>query len=177
MNYQGGFQKRLDIACAIIHSPDIIILDEPTADLDPVSRKDVLKLLKNLNKKGKTIILASHFLDDLEKLCTKLAFLDNGRITFKASPQEFIDLYATKMQVWLKTSSKDYNLLSLMFRKSYREGDWFTFLTDDVQRDLAKISDKLRANDDQVMEFKYVNPSLTEIFENLVQNGEHRQAY
>jgi len=173
-----GLQKKLDIACAIIHDPEILVLDEPTADLDPVSRKHILDLIKELQSKGKTIILASHFLEDLERLCTKIALLDNGRISFRASPAEFTKLYASKMQVWVKTNSQDYNRLHLLFRKSYEQGGWFTFLTNDVKRDLAKMSQKLNVYRDFVVGFKYVRPSLTEIFGNLVhQNGEYHQAY
>jgi len=173
-----GLQKKLDIACAIIHDPEILILDEPTADLDPVSRKEVLRLIKSLNQKGKTVIMASHFLEDLQNLCNKLAFIDHGNLTYKASPQELSQLYSKKMQIWVKTMSEDYNKLSLLFRKSYRQNGWFTFLTENPTADLKKIAHRLRQHGDAVTEFKYIHPSLTEIFENLVQeNGEHRQAY
>lgn len=173
-----GMQKKLDIACATIHHPEILILDEPTADLDPVSKKEIWDMVRALNSKGTTIILASHFLDDLGSICSKLMFLDNGRIALKATPEEFVSLYSKKMQVWIKTNNQQYNILSLLFRRHSIEDDWFTFLTDDIHRDLHKIQGKLSQNGDYVTEFKYTNPSLKEIFQNLVsQNAEYIKTY
>src|SRR3989344_9694254 len=75
-----GMQRRLDIACALIHSPRVLILDEPTEDLDPILRKEVLALIKRINQEDTTTIMTSHLLHEAEQLCDMIAILHNGRL-------------------------------------------------------------------------------------------------
>jgi ABC-2 type transport system ATP-binding protein len=75
-----GMKQRLGIARAIIHDPPVLILDEPTAGLDPQARIDFKKLLGDLNKAGKTILVTSHLLGDLQEICTSIAILEKGRL-------------------------------------------------------------------------------------------------
>ncbi len=81
-----GMARRLDIACALIHSPKVLILDEPTEDLDPLLRKELIKTLKKIRDDGTTIILTSHLLAELESLCDKIAILKNGKIVKMDTP-------------------------------------------------------------------------------------------
>ncbi len=79
-NLSGGMQKRLDIGCALIHGPRILILDEPTADLDPVSRKQMTELIKRINVQGTTVIIASHVFDEVEQLCNRISIVHGKTI-------------------------------------------------------------------------------------------------
>ena len=76
----GGMQRRLDIACSLIHDPKVLFLDEPTSDLDPLMRKQIWKLIKDIQSKGTTIVLASHILEEVENLCTKVAIIHGKRM-------------------------------------------------------------------------------------------------
>lgn len=76
----GGMQKRLDIACSLVHKPKILVLDEPTADLDPMLQKDIMNFLAQVNKQGVTLIIASHHLNLMEKFCNKVAIVHKGRV-------------------------------------------------------------------------------------------------
>lgn len=76
----GGMQKRLDIACSLVHKPRILVLDEPTADLDPVLQKEIMNFLAQVNKQGVTLIIASHHLNLMEKFCNKVAIVHQGRV-------------------------------------------------------------------------------------------------
>ncbi len=80
-NLSKGQQKKLDIACAMVHSPDILVVDEPTADFDPVLCKELWNLIRRVNNAGTTIILASHRLEDFENICSRIGILHNGNIT------------------------------------------------------------------------------------------------
>jgi ABC-2 type transport system ATP-binding protein len=84
-----GMKQRLGIARALIHEPPVLILDEPTAGLDPQARIEFKRLIKELNKAGKTILITSHLLGDLQELCTSIAILEKGRLV-KAGPLEKI---------------------------------------------------------------------------------------
>ncbi len=76
----GGMQKRLDISCSLVHKPKILVLDEPTVDLDPLLRRDIIQLIRAVNRQGVTIVVASHDLDNMETLCHKIAILHKQKI-------------------------------------------------------------------------------------------------
>ncbi len=76
----GGMRKRLDIAIAMIHNPKILFLDEPTSDLDPILRNKMWALLKLVNQKGMTVVVSSHFLNEIEELCSTIGILHKGKI-------------------------------------------------------------------------------------------------
>lgn len=90
-----GMGRRLDIACALIHSPKVLILDEPTEDLDPLLRKELIKTLKKIRNDGTTIILTSHLLGELESLCDKIAILKGGKIVKMDTPLNLKKEYKT----------------------------------------------------------------------------------
>ncbi len=75
----GGLLRRLNIACGIAHKPKLILLDEPTVAVDPQSRNNILEGIKKLNKAGATIIYTSHYMDEVEQLCDRIAIIDKGR--------------------------------------------------------------------------------------------------
>ena len=75
----GGLLRRLNIACGIVHKPKLIILDEPTVAVDPQSRNRILEDIKELNRNGSTIIYTSHYMEEVEQICTRIAILDHGR--------------------------------------------------------------------------------------------------
>lgn len=76
----GGLKRRLNIAIGLLTDPDIIYLDEPTVGIDPQSRAFILDQIRQLNEKGKTIVYTSHYMEEVEKLCTRLAVIDHGEI-------------------------------------------------------------------------------------------------
>ena len=84
----GGMKRRLDFAIALVHNPEILVLDEPTTGLDPVLREKIFQLMKNIKEKGKTIILISHHLSYMQRYCTKIAIMDQGRIIELFNPNK-----------------------------------------------------------------------------------------
>jgi len=103
--YSAGMLQRLGFAQALLGDPDLLILDEPTSNLDPLGREDVIRLIKDLGAEGKKIFISSHILSEVERVCEEVAILDNGRLIMqekietlrakypKASLQEiFVDM-------------------------------------------------------------------------------------
>ncbi|MGC2457605.1 MAG: ATP-binding cassette domain-containing protein [Gallionellaceae bacterium] len=86
----GGMKRRLTLARALVNDPDVIFLDEPTTGLDPQARHLIWQRLRELTAQGKTLLLTTHFMDEAERLCHRLAILDQGRIIAEDSPQALI---------------------------------------------------------------------------------------
>ncbi|EMB60438.1 ABC transporter ATP-binding protein [Streptococcus mutans] len=86
--YSGGMQRRLNIACAIVHKPQLIIMDEPTVGIDPHSRNHIMESIKRLNKLGSTIIYTSHYMEEVEALCDKVAIINYGKIVIEGTKDE-----------------------------------------------------------------------------------------
>jgi ABC-2 type transport system ATP-binding protein len=86
----GGQMQRLSIACALVHEPDIVFLDEPTAALDPQARRNLWDLLDGLNDSGRTVVLTTHYMDEAEALCDRVAIMDQGRILQLDSPAALV---------------------------------------------------------------------------------------
>lgn len=84
----GGEQRRLDLACALLGSPDVVFLDEPTTGLDPESRRRVWELLRGLKSRGVTIVLTTHYLEEAEFLCDRIAIMHGGRIEVEGTTAE-----------------------------------------------------------------------------------------
>lgn len=84
----GGLLRRLNIACGIVHKPKLIILDEPTVAVDPQSRNKILEGIKKLNEQGATIIYTSHYMEEVEQICSNIAIIDKGRVIAKGSKEE-----------------------------------------------------------------------------------------
>lgn len=78
--FSGGMKRRLNIACAIAHKPKLLIMDEPTVGIDPQSRNNILETVKKLNSEGTTIIYTSHYMEEVENVCTRLIIMDEGNI-------------------------------------------------------------------------------------------------
>jgi len=87
----GGQKQRFSVATTLVNEPEIIFLDEPSTGLDPQARRNLWKLIKQIRKKGTTIILTTHFMDEAEYLCDRVAIMDKGKILKIDSPQNLID--------------------------------------------------------------------------------------
>ena len=89
----GGQKQRLNIVMSILHDPEIIIFDELTTSLDAISRQEVREYLKSLNQSGKTIILVSHYMDEVEELCNRIVLIKDGIVVEDGHPKEIMNQY------------------------------------------------------------------------------------
>ena len=87
-NFSGGMKRRLNIACAIGHHPDLLIFDEPKVGIDPQSRNFILEKIKESNKNGATVIYTSHYMEEVEAICSRIAIMDNGRVIASGTSDE-----------------------------------------------------------------------------------------
>lgn len=112
----GGLLRRLNIACGIVHKPKLIILDEPTVAVDPQSRNKILEGIKKLNEEGATIIYTSHYMEEVEQLCSKIAIIDKGKVLVLGTKEELKDMISIGEKI-----SIDINQISENQLKELRE--------------------------------------------------------
>ncbi len=87
-NFSGGMKRRLNIACALGHKPELLIFDEPTVGIDPQSRNFIMERIRYANQQGTTVIYTSHYMEEVEALCTRIAIMDNGKIIACGTKEE-----------------------------------------------------------------------------------------
>jgi ABC-2 type transport system ATP-binding protein len=86
--YSGGMRRRLDLASALVHQPQVLILDEPTEGLDPQSRLALWQELERINRAGTSMLLTTHYMEEADRLCSRVAIVDSGRIVVEGPPSE-----------------------------------------------------------------------------------------
>ncbi len=103
--YSGGMQRRLNLAAAIVHDPPVIMLDEPTAGVDPQSRSGILELVQRLAAEGRAVIYTTHYMEEAQRLCSRVAIVDHGRVLATGSVPELIAAHGGESVVTVDTPS------------------------------------------------------------------------
>ena len=108
----GGQRQRLFVALALVNDPKVVFLDEMTTGLDPAARRMAWDLIRAIRNRGTTVILVTHFMDEAEQLCDRLAVFDQGKIVALDTPQGLINTYATQVRVIFSTEQTDLSWLA-----------------------------------------------------------------
>jgi len=170
----GGMQKRLDIACALMHDPEVLILDEPTSDLDPFLRREMWNLIQKINEKGTTIILASHFLDELETLCNRVGLLHNRRIIHEGPSISLRQSYSKEQEIRLKLKSEKYDEISRRLAPhvttASKKDDRLVIFSNNPNGTLKEIIKFAENSNEEIDDISVSTPHLSEVFEHLVEN-------
>ena len=109
-----GMQQRLGLARVLIHDPQVLLLDEPASGLDPRARIEMMAILQELQRLGKTIIISSHILSELQTLCNRVAIIEKGKLIYSGPVQGVRDQLSTGRVVWVKVSSDQAAALDLL---------------------------------------------------------------
>ncbi|MBF0452761.1 MAG: ABC transporter ATP-binding protein, partial [Candidatus Magnetomorum sp.] len=109
----GGQKQRLLLAIALVNNPDLIFLDEPTTGLDPQSRRHLWEIVEGIKKRGKTIVLTTHYMDEAEILCDKIIIVDKGKIIAQGSPENLITRQCTGQVIRLPQESVPQNVRNI----------------------------------------------------------------
>lgn len=108
----GGLLRRLNIACGIVHKPKLIIMDEPTVAVDPQSRNKILEGIVELNRQGSTIIYTSHYMEEVEQICTKISIIDHGRVLATGTKEELKKMIKTGERITIEAVALNEEQLS-----------------------------------------------------------------
>lgn len=177
----GGMQKRLDIACSLVHNPKVLILDEPTADLDPILRGQMWDLIKRINSKGTTVVVASHFLQEIETFCTRIGILHNHKIERIGTPDHIRNLYSRNEEIHLETQPGDYvdivnrlrKVRGLHISKIVNKGHKLVIYTMDSMEVLHNLLHIVEKKNEQLIDVDVNKPTLKEVFESFVKEGKN----
>ncbi|HIH15702.1 MAG: antibiotic transport system ATP-binding protein [archaeon GW2011_AR17] len=165
-----GMYRRLDIACSMIHNPKILILDEPTGNLDPVLRKKLMALIKRIDDNGTKVIITSHLLGEIEKICDTLAIIHHGKILEMGSPDELKDKYTKDQVIKIETKKKTYeNLIPYLKRAGakniFQKERYMYIYTRDPEKILITILSYVKSKGDELLNVEVSKPSIEEVFE------------
>jgi ABC-2 type transport system ATP-binding protein len=100
--FSGGMKRRINIACSLLHNPRILLMDEPTAGVDPQNRNHIFDVIENLNQEGRTIIYTTHYMEEAERLCDSIAIIDSGSIRAYGTLQELREISGARDIITLR---------------------------------------------------------------------------
>ncbi|KSW12566.1 ABC transporter ATP-binding protein [Pyrodictium occultum] len=172
-SYSGGMIRRLEIARALLNEPDVVFLDEPTIGLDPQARMKVWEVIDKLRRSGVTVFLTTHYMDEAERLCDRIAIIDHGRIIAEGSPEELKSMVGGDT-VYVKLPGRDAaeKLASLLRERGLGEdvsvaGDMVAVVARDAPRLMPRILSLAQEAGIRVLEARYTRPSLNDVFVKL----------
>jgi ABC-2 type transport system ATP-binding protein len=166
----GGMKQKLALACTLVHTPEVIFLDEPTTGVDPVSRRDFWKVLSNLLKSGITIVMTTPYLDEAER-CTHVALMNQGSILVAETPTnvkkvmkgEIVEIVCSEIRGSFKLL-RQYSLV----REVQAFGDRLNVVVDNADRDIPKVLAFLAGHGITVADWRRIPPSLENVFISLL---------
>ncbi len=166
--FSKGMKRRLTIAAALVHTPSILFLDEPTSGLDVQSSRMIRNLAKELNRAGTTIFLTSHYIEEADQLCQRVAMINKGRIVALGSPEK-LKASAEKHHIievsFNRTQTLEHKLANLKdVEKVLQFGDKFRLHVRDASEVVPLLVDLARENGLKIVSINTLSPSLEDVF-------------
>jgi len=174
----GGMKRRINVAAAIMHDPDVLILDEPTAGADIAARDTVHRLARQIANTGKVVLLVTHELDQAEALCDKLLILSNGKKLMFDTPTAIMSkAFPASREVLIKLiSSPDTTMFKALAPFNFKQGDtpteWLTMTNASEVSFVSAFMASLRGGNDLVREISVRRPGLSHLIKHIEKTGE-----
>ncbi|MBN2402147.1 MAG: AAA family ATPase, partial [Spirochaetes bacterium] len=170
--YSKGMKRKLTIAAALIHDPEILFLDEPTAGIDVASVRQIRNLIKRLNKKGTTIFLTTHYIDEAERLCNRVAFINKGNIIKINTVEELVNDAQDSNIIEVAFESIPYEKNVLLTKLNHEfshiecvfKNENTIKITTPQKIDISPIVNYLSSENILIYEAKLIRPSLEDAF-------------
>ncbi len=163
----GGQKQRLAIAVALVSQPDVLLLDEPTANLDPQSRRELHAVVKQLRADGRTILLTTHYIEEAQQLCDRLAIIDHGQIIAEGTPDQLIAKSKRLPRVTVSTAKplavqQLQSLPAIANADISGQGTWVT--TTSVSQTVIALVKMLDEQQNELLDLHVHRPSLEDVF-------------
>jgi len=164
----GGQQKRVSVALALVNDPTIVFLDEPTTGLDPQARRNIWDVVDELREQDKTVVITTHYIEEAEQLCDRVAIMDLGKIIDIASPTELIERYASESSISFRMQPAiemdKVKAITGVLKAEQRNHSDYTVTTDTPQDTLAGIFQAAYENDAVADEIAMRRATLEDVF-------------
>jgi ABC-2 type transport system ATP-binding protein len=165
----GGLLRRLNIACGIAHKPKLIILDEPTVAVDPQSRNNILEGIQRLNKEGATIVYTSHYMEEVEQICTRIAIMDKGKIIATGTNDELKGMINSGEKITVELFKMDKSILEEVRKLPHivsaeYSNNMLVAKSSRGRNNLTALLDYLRSNDIAIGKIYSEPPTLNDVF-------------
>ncbi|WP_202080071.1 ABC transporter ATP-binding protein [Caldalkalibacillus salinus] len=164
----GGQKQRLAIGLALIHDPDVIFLDEPTTGLDPQARRALWDIIQDLQNRGKTILLSTHYMEEAHELCDRLAIMDQGQLKALDTPDQLIEELNMDSAVAFTWSEERYpsDEIAGVVNATYKDGKVVLY-TKDLQQTLISLIKWSEKNQKHLLELQTRKATLEDVFLHL----------
>lgn len=165
----GGLLRRLNIACGVAHRPKLIILDEPTVAVDPQSRNNILEGIQKLNKEGATIVYTSHYMEEVEQICTNISIMDKGKVIATGTSEELKKMINCGETITVETFKieeeviKGLRQLQNITYVKYKD-NYLVVKSSKGKNNLSIVIDYLRKNNVQIGKIYSEPPTLNDVF-------------
>jgi ABC-2 type transport system ATP-binding protein len=165
----GGQRQRLALALAMLHDPDLFILDEPTSGLDPLARRQIHDILRALRQRGKTVLISSHYLDEIEALADRVVILSQGAVVADGTPMELLSRAAGASTLWLAVAGAA-DPARLVPGAAFEgiDGTLLRYRTADPTAAIVGLADALRTSGARLDDLRLKRPSLEDVYLQLV---------
>jgi ABC-2 type transport system ATP-binding protein len=161
--YSGGMKRRINIGCALLHQPKLLILDEPTVGIDPQSRNRIFEMIRALNEQGVTIIYSTHYMEEVETLCDEVAIMDHGEVMAQGPLGELLEQHGRKA-IYLEALELDDYLPLPLITKGYREGAGWILETEKPQQLMQLLLKEANERHWDIKQLEIERPSLETVF-------------
>jgi ABC-2 type transport system ATP-binding protein len=155
----GGQKQRLLLAIALTNNPELIILDEPTTGLDPQARRHLWEIVTGIKNAGKTIILTTHYMEEAERLCDKIAIMDYGRIIDIDTPAFLLEKHGKGATIFIRTDKPE-QYISILSCQSFIVENGIEFRTDSLNQCIHKLA----ASEKDLAGITVRTPNLEDVF-------------
>ena len=161
----GGQKRKVNLLVALVHRPSLLVLDEPTVGLDPDARREFWGLIRSLKEEGTTILLSTHYMEEAEELCERVAVMDSGKVVALGTPKELKERYggAKKLIVEVRELEKASSLLE----NAKLVGEGLLIESDRAEELVPEVVSKLQSNGVEVRRVEIRGPTLEDVFLNL----------
>ena len=163
----GGQKQRLALAMALVNDPDVVFLDEPTAGLDPQVRREIYDIIEELKRGKKTVLLTTHYIEEAERLCDRVAIVDHGRVIAQGTPRELKQRSAGQTRIEVRVAKPLVNgtLAHLDGVSDCREFDGTYFLRSSrTPQTIVALVKQLEAENNELQSLEMFSPSLEDVF-------------
>lgn len=170
--YSGGMKRRVNIGAALVHEPDLIIMDEPTVGIDPQSRRHILNSIKNLNDLGMTVFYTTHYMEEAQELSDRIAIMDRGQIIADGTHDQLVKIVGELDRIDLQINQESNLILERWKRTSgvkkiSAENGTITLLTEDSNLVLPELFQQAAAADVRITSVDIQEPNLEAVFLHL----------